>query len=246
MALINCPECRKSISDNSNKCIYCGYPIKKAKNTHSLVTIFISIIVIIFVIVTIIFVIPKKIYDNALHTYNNGNYTKAIKMLEKIKFYDSTELTIEQLRWEYKVYQCVQSGKETLKNPDSYKIYDVKFYLSKSTMENTLIFCNTSESDAENYPAIVIKYTATNGFGGIVTSYDLFFYDSKNKSYIFAGLCDSLDISSYSSDSLTENERAKAYFCKVINRYIDENGEISNINININRLNKIIKYDHLE
>lgn len=29
MALINCPECGKEISDKSNVCIHCGYPISK-------------------------------------------------------------------------------------------------------------------------------------------------------------------------------------------------------------------------
>ena len=31
MALINCPECGKEISDKSEKCINCGYPIKELK-----------------------------------------------------------------------------------------------------------------------------------------------------------------------------------------------------------------------
>ncbi len=29
MALINCPECNKEISDKTRKCPHCGYPIKK-------------------------------------------------------------------------------------------------------------------------------------------------------------------------------------------------------------------------
>ena len=28
MALIKCPECGKEVSDKSEICIYCGYPIK--------------------------------------------------------------------------------------------------------------------------------------------------------------------------------------------------------------------------
>lgn len=28
MSLINCPECGKEISDKSEKCIHCGYPIR--------------------------------------------------------------------------------------------------------------------------------------------------------------------------------------------------------------------------
>ena len=31
MALINCPECKKEISDKTNACPHCGYPIKKDK-----------------------------------------------------------------------------------------------------------------------------------------------------------------------------------------------------------------------
>lgn len=30
MALIKCPECGKEISNKSDKCIHCGYPLKKA------------------------------------------------------------------------------------------------------------------------------------------------------------------------------------------------------------------------
>ncbi len=29
MSLIKCPECGKEISDKSDKCIHCGYPLKK-------------------------------------------------------------------------------------------------------------------------------------------------------------------------------------------------------------------------
>lgn len=29
MALINCPECGKKISDKADACIHCGYPIQR-------------------------------------------------------------------------------------------------------------------------------------------------------------------------------------------------------------------------
>ena len=32
MALINCPECGKEISDQVKNCPNCGYPLKKKKN----------------------------------------------------------------------------------------------------------------------------------------------------------------------------------------------------------------------
>lgn len=34
MALIKCPECNNEISDKSNQCIHCGYPLQIAKNTE--------------------------------------------------------------------------------------------------------------------------------------------------------------------------------------------------------------------
>ena len=30
MSLIHCPECGKEISDKSEKCIHCGYPIRQS------------------------------------------------------------------------------------------------------------------------------------------------------------------------------------------------------------------------
>ncbi len=34
MALINCPECGKEISDKSEKCIHCGFPIRNIPYIH--------------------------------------------------------------------------------------------------------------------------------------------------------------------------------------------------------------------
>jgi len=35
MALINCPECNKQVSDKAEQCIHCGYPIHKYIDNHS-------------------------------------------------------------------------------------------------------------------------------------------------------------------------------------------------------------------
>ena len=56
MALIKCPECGKEISDSADKCIHCGYPIKKAIAKHhvkkkSIVTIIIVSIIVATIIV---------------------------------------------------------------------------------------------------------------------------------------------------------------------------------------------------
>lgn len=36
MALINCPECDKQISDKASACINCGHPIVKTTSQHGL------------------------------------------------------------------------------------------------------------------------------------------------------------------------------------------------------------------
>ncbi len=36
MAIINCPECGKEISDKSETCIYCGYPLKEPMDKEAL------------------------------------------------------------------------------------------------------------------------------------------------------------------------------------------------------------------
>ena len=34
MALIKCPECSKDISDKSEKCIHCGYPLRSSNGGY--------------------------------------------------------------------------------------------------------------------------------------------------------------------------------------------------------------------
>lgn len=39
MALINCPECGKQISDQSEVCIHCGFPIENVKSNKILISV---------------------------------------------------------------------------------------------------------------------------------------------------------------------------------------------------------------
>lgn len=54
MALIECPECGKEISDKSNVCMNCGVKIKKRKKSKVIIPILIILIgiVVIFAITT--------------------------------------------------------------------------------------------------------------------------------------------------------------------------------------------------
>ena len=55
MALIVCPECGKEISDNSKKCIHCGYKIKRAKPINKKLII-IAVAIIILTVIAIVFI----------------------------------------------------------------------------------------------------------------------------------------------------------------------------------------------
>ena len=76
MALINCPECGKSISNTSENCIHCGCPIKKSKKINKkTVAIFGGLIIIIVVAIVIIFNLDALFP----HTIKN---THLMKLLE--------------------------------------------------------------------------------------------------------------------------------------------------------------------
>ena len=49
MALINCPECGKEISDKAKQCVYCGYPINESTNdliTKRIIIICVSLVLV--------------------------------------------------------------------------------------------------------------------------------------------------------------------------------------------------------
>lgn len=45
MALINCPECKKEISDSNSKCPFCGYALKKDSKRRALIIVIIALVV---------------------------------------------------------------------------------------------------------------------------------------------------------------------------------------------------------
>ncbi len=58
MALINCPECKKQISNEANECPHCGYllnrlPVEQNKRTKRVILIILGIIIAICIIAAI-------------------------------------------------------------------------------------------------------------------------------------------------------------------------------------------------
>ena len=67
MALINCPECGKEISDKAKKCIYCGCPQKRTKKAL-VITIFLLIIVVVIAVLILPFCSKNSLNKNISST----------------------------------------------------------------------------------------------------------------------------------------------------------------------------------
>jgi hypothetical protein len=102
MALINCPECGKEISDKSGACPNCGFPLIEGKALETEKTINIKkigfkkkkviiisslvlvVLIIAIVIVSTVIIKPNKLYDEALSLLASGEYSEAQQVIDKI------------------------------------------------------------------------------------------------------------------------------------------------------------------
>lgn len=83
MALIICPECKKEISNKSDKCIHCGYPlnakpIKSTKTSYGRVSSLFSLIILFFFLWIAIQSNPsndqfKSYLDNVVYENTDSN-----------------------------------------------------------------------------------------------------------------------------------------------------------------------------
>ena len=76
MALINCPECGKEISDSVKKCIHCGAKIKKRKPiSKKVVLIILCIIIMVAGLVVFYFFSPRTVKWFCNHHYGEATCT---------------------------------------------------------------------------------------------------------------------------------------------------------------------------
>lgn len=253
MSLINCPECNKEISDKVKVCPNCGYPLEENNSVRQEENIttnkkpFKKRFVIIPILLLIICITggtiyylnvlqPQNTYKEAMNLLDDGKYDNASVLLNKIKSYKDVATLKEEIKYESMVYQCVTTIKQLLKNPDSFIIHEVVFYqgIKKDTSDDL----KTAIADFDKYtkisPACIMRYGAENGFGGNNSSYAVFMYDEKNKSYIFYGSCDTLEI----SDIDDEDDKKS---CQLINIYKDNFNIVGQIDLA--RIEKILKND---
>ncbi len=126
MALIQCPECGKEISDKAGKCPHCGYPIeetennveketgkqeildvnketpKKKKSLNKKVIITISAIIgaaVIGVGVYMVATADSRTYNQAKQLYEEANYKEAVEKFRKIEDYKNSKELIEKCEY---------------------------------------------------------------------------------------------------------------------------------------------------
>lgn len=270
MALIKCPECGKEISDKASSCPNCGCPIEIQKTEVSgdisdqLIIeqplkksnkkiIPIAAVLIIVVIIGVVIYNVKVVQPRKLEAQNRATYEEAIGLLEKGKYEDGNELLqtitgykdvdtiLEQIKWESYTYECINDFKQWLKNPDSFTLYEVTFYLDDESHGMYASFLGDVDF---TYPAIVFRSGAQNSFGGNTTGYELFYY-FKDKGYACVGSCDSLDEDEYYNDKgklKDEDDGAmEVLLCKEINELKVEAKQVGDVDMD--RIKIIIKND---
>ena len=102
MALIQCPNCNKDISDKATKCPQCGYKLKKGSGKTRIKLIIVTCILLISVIGIYYgynnIYIPMKYYEKAELYLKQQKYEKAIKEFKNAGNYKDSSERIKQIQ----------------------------------------------------------------------------------------------------------------------------------------------------
>lgn len=159
MALINCPECGKEISDTCDACIHCGYKLSnnassKDKKTNKKKVPIIAILLVIVIIIGIS--IASILIINSIRENNRIEQEKQEQLLEQ------EEKEAKKLTYEEEIcYYAIQYFKTILKNPNSLQIHKIEISPDWEIVSEGL------DSNGHYSQYIVwVEYSAQNGFGG--------------------------------------------------------------------------------
>ena len=117
MALINCPECNKEISDTVKNCPGCGYRLKKKKNSKFFKTknqkkVFI-IIMALFIVALLgtggffgyrYYWVPLNQYNEAMDLVKENKFDKAIIKLEKLNNFKGSKQKVLEVQYKKAEY----------------------------------------------------------------------------------------------------------------------------------------------
>lgn len=129
MALINCPECGKEISNTSEQCIHCGFrlqkeilvPVEEKKTSNKKivnpVVVVVSVVVMFFLITKL--AIPSVKYNSAEKLLQNDDFDEAAAKFEELgSFKDSAE----------RVSECWQKKRKNFNEKSVWKVYFFRYF----------------------------------------------------------------------------------------------------------------------
>lgn len=171
MALINCPECGKEISDTCESCIHCGYKLsnnasskdKKAnKKKVSIIAILLVIVIIIGISIASILIINSIRENNRIEQEKQEQLQEQLLAQEEAERQRQAEIEAKKLTYEEEMcYYAIQYFKTILRDPDSLQINKVKISPS------FIVYYDDKDSEGHYSEYIVyLDYSAQNGFGG--------------------------------------------------------------------------------
>ena len=124
MALIQCPECGKEISDTSNHCIHCGYIMSdnakvdsKKTNKKMIVIIVVLAFIVAFIAISLLIkdvFIPASKYSEACQLLENQQFDEAIDIFTELGNYKDSKGKIREAENEKKIIEKLKI-KEKLK-----------------------------------------------------------------------------------------------------------------------------------
>ena len=160
MALINCPECGKGISDQSDFCINCGYILHKTKKNKKKSKIVLSIVLIFTILacaalVFCFFLVPFIKYNQAISFLNSGSYDEAISIFSHMNGYLDSNTYIQEAYYKkgHKAYldhdyvlAIDYYGKSNGYEDSESKIESVKLDMKKELLKKAISRCMKSSS----------------------------------------------------------------------------------------------------
>ncbi len=158
MALINCPECNKEISDTVKKCPGCGYRLKKKKEKKAskffktkkqkkvfvvLMTVFIAALLGVGGFLGYrYYLVPLNQYNEAMALVKDNKFDKAIVKLEKLNDFNGSKKKMLEVYYKKAEYLLASGSYEAailgFKASDNYKdaserINEVKYLWAQNT-----------------------------------------------------------------------------------------------------------------
>ena len=110
MALINCPECGKEISDSISTCPNCGYVLKKQKSKVIPILIVLLVVIAAGAFGYFYFLKPNSIMDQAENLIGRGKYSDADVLLSSVPASQRKEGLLAQI--------CIAEAKEAISSGD--------------------------------------------------------------------------------------------------------------------------------